>query len=221
MRHCCCRCHRDNDQAQCKQRSNDGSNNAHNQDASADGSAPSTHGSVRVEAMLLERPDRDDGRSAMVRLQSEWLPALATYLAFISGLHLAWEAVQLPLYTIWTTGTLGEQVFAVVHCTGGDLIIALSSLVAALLLTWAVGWPRQHFWRVAMVTIVIGVTYTAFSEWLNVYVRKSWAYSDWMPTLTVGTVRIGLSPLMQWLLVPTLAFLAVGAVVRGRLPSGH
>ena len=73
----------------------------------------------------------------MVRLQPEWLPALAIYLAVISGLHLAWEVLQLPLYTIWTTGSLAEQVFAVVHCTGGDLMIALSSLVAAWLLTWA------------------------------------------------------------------------------------
>jgi hypothetical protein len=157
----------------------------------------------------------------MVRLQPEWLPALAIYLVVIGGLHLAWEALQLPLYTIWTTGSLAEQVFAVVHCTGGDLMIALSSLVAALLLAWAVGWPRQHFRRVAMLTIVIGLAYTAFSEWLNVYVRKSWAYSDWMPTVTVGTMRIGLSPLLQWLVIPTLAFLAVSAAVRRWLQSGH
>ncbi len=155
----------------------------------------------------------------MVRLQPEWLPALAIYLAVTSGLHLAWEALQLPLYTIWTTGTLAEQVFAVVHCTGGDLMIALYSLVAALLLTWAVGWPRRYFWRVAIVAIVIGVAYTAFSEWLNVYVRKSWAYSVWMPTVGLGTVRFGLSPLLQWLIIPTLAFVAVDELILRRTRS--
>jgi hypothetical protein len=110
-------------------------------------------------------------------------------------------------------------VFAVVHCTGGDLIIASISLVAAVLLTWSAGWPSQRFWLVAMLTIAFGAAYTAFSEWLNVYVRKSWTYSDWMPTVAVGTVRVGLSPLAQWLVIPTLAFFAVGAAIRGRLLS--
>lgn len=153
------------------------------------------------------------------RLQSRWLPALGTYLGAMVAMNLVWEVLQLPLFTIWTTGTLAEQTFAVVHCTGGDLLIALTSLVVALLVTWAVAWPQQDFWRVAIVAIAIGVAYTAFSEWLNVYVRRSWAYSDWMPTVTLGTVRIGLSPLLQWLVVPTLAFFIVDAVVRGRWRS--
>jgi len=155
----------------------------------------------------------------MVPPQPAWLPALATYLAVIGGLNLLWEVLQLPLFTIWTTGTLAEQAFAVVHCTGGDLLIALTSLVVALLATWAVGWPQRDFWRVAIVAIAIGVAYTAFSEWLNVYVRRSWAYSDWMPTVTLRTVRIGLSPLLQWLVVPTLGFFIVDAVVGRRWRS--
>jgi hypothetical protein len=155
----------------------------------------------------------------MAHLQPGWLPALGTYLGVIGGLNLVWEVLQLPLYTIWTTGSFAERAFAVVHCTGGDLLIALSSLAAALLVTWAVDWPERSFLRVAIVTIAIGVAYTAFSEWLNVYIRQSWAYSDWMPTVTLGTVRIGLSPLLQWLVVPTLAFVAVSAVVRRRLRS--
>lgn len=81
----------------------------------------------------------------------------------------------------------------------------------ALVGTWATDWPRQGFPRVAVLAIVLGIAYTAFSEWLNVYVRQSWAYADWMPTVTVGGIRTGLSPLLQWLVVPTLAFLAVRA----------
>jgi hypothetical protein len=129
-------------------------------------------------------------------------------------LNLLWEVLQLPLFTIWSTGTLSERAFAVVHCTGGDLLIALVSLVAALIGMWAVDWPQQRFWRVAILAIALGIAYTAFSEWLNVYVRKSWAYSHWMPTVTVAGVRIGLSPLLQWAIVPTIAFLAAQSVVR-------
>lgn len=41
---------------------------------------------------------------------------------------------------------------------------------------------------------------TAWSEWYNVQVKASWAYSDWMPLLP--GFEIGLSPLAQWLVVP-------------------
>ena len=153
----------------------------------------------------------------MTPSHSLWLPALATYLAAIGALNLVWEVLQLPLFTIWATGSLAERTFAVVHCTGGDLLIALVSLVIALIGTWATDWPRQGFRRVAVLAIVLGIAYTAFSEWLNVYVRQSWAYADWMPTVAVGTIRIGVSPLLQWLVVPTLAFLAARSVARNRM----
>lgn len=155
----------------------------------------------------------------MTPSQSLWLPALATYLAAIGALHLVWEVLQLPLFTIWATGSLAERAFAVVHCTGGDLLIALASLVIALIGTWATDWPRHGFRRVAVLAIVLGIAYTAFSEWLNVYVRQSWAYADWMPTVAVGSIRIGVSPLLQWLVVPTLAFLAVKSVAQRHISS--
>ena len=138
--------------------------------------------------------------------QSDWLRAFRIYFGTIAIGNLAWEILQLPLYTIWTTGTFGEQVFAVVHCTGGDTLIALASLVLALLLFGTRDWPAAGFGQVALTAILFGVAYTAFSEWLNVSVRQSWAYADWMPIIPVGPARIGLSPLAQWIVVPTIAF---------------
>jgi hypothetical protein len=91
-----------------------------------------------------------------------------------------------------------------VHCTLGDILIATSTLVLALVLCGSREWPERSFVRVATAAIVFGVGYTAFSEWLNVEVRRSWAYSDLMPVLPVlGT---GLSPLAQWIVVPLVAF---------------
>src|SRR6266478_1886264 len=59
---------------------------------------------------------------------SAWLLGLRVYLGVILVGNLIWETLHLPLYTIWTTGTLWEQAFAVVHCTFGDLLIAVSTL---------------------------------------------------------------------------------------------
>ncbi|MEO6609507.1 MAG: hypothetical protein ABIN69_13670 [Aestuariivirga sp.] len=48
------------------------------------------------------------------------------------------------------------------------------------------------------------MAYTVFSEWYNIAIRKSWSYSDLMPVIPLlGT---GVTPLLQWVVVPALAF---------------
>jgi hypothetical protein len=130
----------------------------------------------------------------------DWLKAIRVYVVVVAIWNLLWEALHLPLYTIWANGTLSEQIFAVIHCTGGDLLIAVSSLLLALCLIGERAWPNIQFWPVALLTAGFGVTYTVFSEWLNLVVRQSWAYSELMPVLPwLGT---GLSPLIQWIVIP-------------------
>lgn len=146
------------------------------------------------------------------KLNAQWLQFLRTYFAVIAVGNLAWEILHLPLYTVWSSGSRGERVFAVAHCTGGDLLIALSSLMTSLLLAGNQSWPARSYVRVALLTIALGVAYTAFSEWLNVSVRRSWTYSHWMPMIPVAG-GIGVSPLLQWLIVPTTAFCMVRARV--------
>lgn len=136
--------------------------------------------------------------------EAAWLATLRRYFAFAIPAHFVWEIVQLPLYTIWHEDPLGKIVFAVVHCTGGDALIAAVTLLAALLLFGNPRWPAERYMAVAAVTVLAGAAYTVFSEWHNTEVRKSWAYSSLMPTLPgIGT---GLSPLLQWLVIPVAAF---------------
>lgn len=136
--------------------------------------------------------------------RGRWLGVLRRYVIAVAVLNLAWETAHLPLYTLWREGSSGEIAFAVAHCTGGDLLIATASLVLALLCFAEDCWPDRGFPRVAAATVAFGVGYTVFSEWLNTEVRGSWAYTARMPVLPVlGT---GLSPLMQWLVVPPAAF---------------
>ncbi len=63
--------------------------------------------------------------------------------------------------------------------------------------------PARAHRGVAALTIGFGAAYTVFSEWLNVVVRQTWAYSDLMPVVPV--IGTGLSPLLQWVVVPMLA----------------
>lgn len=133
-----------------------------------------------------------------------WLPFIRRYVIFIAVANLIWEFAQLPLFTIWDDGTTGEIIFAVVHCTGGDLLISGATLLLVLMAAGTSNWPHERFLLVASLTIVGGLAYTIFSEWLNTEIRGSWAYSDLMPTLPmVGT---GLSPLAQWIVIPITGF---------------
>jgi hypothetical protein len=142
--------------------------------------------------------------------RTDWPRALRRYLATLTIGNLAWETAQLPLYTIWSTGTAREKAFAVVHCTAGDALIGLVSLGLALMAIGDANWPARGFARVLLASVAIGLGYTAFSEWLNLVVRQSWAYSESMPVVPVlGT---GLSPVLQWLVIPSLALVAARRV---------
>lgn len=137
-----------------------------------------------------------------------WLATLRRYLGYSAVSHLAWESLQLPLYTIWADGSWAEIAFAVLHCTAGDLLIGTSALVAALVLIGKPFWPEDErvFRRVLVLAVIVGVAYTIFSEWLNTVARVSWTYSPLMPVVPgLGT---GLSPLAQWLLIPPLCLFA-------------
>ena len=110
----------------------------------------------------------------------------------------------MPLYTIWQTGTRSEIIFAAVHCTGGDILIAMSCLIGSLCLFGHKGWPDERFFPVATLTLLTGISYTIFSEWLNIEIRGAWAYSDWMPVVPV--INAGLSPFLQWIVLPIAGF---------------
>lgn len=133
------------------------------------------------------------------------LTALRRYFAVIIPASLIWEFAHMPLYTIWNEGTWGGIVFAAVHCTGGDIQIAMSALMLTLMLIGR-GWPHVAATRrsVTVLTVVFGLGYTLFSEWLNIVIRAAWAYSDLMPIIPI--LDAGLSPVLQWIAIPLVAF---------------
>jgi hypothetical protein len=135
---------------------------------------------------------------------SGWLIVLRRYvLAIVLG-NLAWEFAQLPLYTIWHERGAGEILFAALHCTAGDVLIASAALLGSILALADERWPQTRYGSVATAAVLCGLGYTIYSEWLNTEIRGSWAYTGWMPQLPlIGT---GLSPLAQWIAVPPLAF---------------
>jgi uncharacterized membrane protein YqjE len=118
--------------------------------------------------------------------------------------NLLWEMAHVPLYTLWITHSWSSITYAVLHCTVGDVMIASVCMLLSLALVGSAFWPAERYRAVAAATILLALGYTVFSEWLNTEVRGTWAYRDAMPRLPgLGT---GLTPLMQWIFVPVLAF---------------
>ena len=136
----------------------------------------------------------------------DWVAVLRRYVLFSAAGHLVWETGHIPLYTIWVDGTWGEIIFAIVHCTGGDLLIAMSAMLLALFIVGDATWPLSRSRRVLIVALVFGVGYTIFSEWLNIVIRAAWAYREIMPVVPI--IDAGLTPLLQWIVVPTVAYFA-------------
>ncbi len=130
-------------------------------------------------------------------------------------LNLIWEFAHMPLYTIWEEGTTEEILFAAFHCTGGDALIGLTAIMLAVFLSGGTRWPDERIQTVLFAAIFIGVGYTIFSEWLNIVVREAWAYRDIMPVVPI--LNVGLSPLLQWIVIPVLAYVvALKPVRRGK-----
>jgi len=141
-----------------------------------------------------------------------WRVILLGYAPFVLAAHLAWEIAQLPLYTIWAQATPGELAFAVLHCTVGDLMIALNALLFALIATRSGELAEWNLPLVGAVAVAIGLGYTIASERLNVGLAR-WAYSDAMPMVPV--LDVGLAPFVQWIAVPLAAFWLLGRLRRG------
>ena len=115
-------------------------------------------------------------------------------------LNLLWEIAQLPLYEFPRELGGARLAYFVLHCTIGDVVIATLVFLLTGLLLSAADWPFTRPWPGAAIGTLMGVGYTVFSEWRNVYELGAWSYARAMPLVS----GIGLAPLLQWLIVPLI-----------------
>ena len=123
-------------------------------------------------------------------------------LAF--GLNLVWEIGHVRLYTLWMEADGAGIARAVFHCSLDDVVIALATFALAGIALRQVDWPASRPWAGGAITIIGTMVFTAWSEWYNVYRTGAWSYTPDMPRI----YGIGLSPLLQWLIIPPVMVLA-------------
>ena len=135
--------------------------------------------------------------------EPRWHSAIRSYVSAIAGLNLLWEVGQLPLYTLWSTGSRQEIFVAALHCTAGDVFIAISALTLALLLRATGEWPKQRYISVSVLSVLFGLIYTIYSERINI-ASGAWSYSGLMPI--IPWLDVGLTPVLQWIVIPGFCF---------------
>jgi hypothetical protein len=82
--------------------------------------------------------------------------------------------------------------------------IALALFALAGIALRHADWPGTHPWAGGAIVVIGAIAFTAWSEWYNVYRIGSWGYMASMPTI----LGIGLSPLLQWLVLPPAMLVA-------------
>lgn len=129
-------------------------------------------------------------------------------------LELIWEIIQFPLFTIWHEESWSNILFALIHCTLGDLMILLAAYWIVALLNRNRHWYQLNTLRNALLFTFIGLTYTVYSEYINVSIRGSWEYNELMPIIPfLGT---GAAPFFQWVLIPPLLLWLMHKVTKSR-----
>ncbi len=128
-------------------------------------------------------------------------------LAFV--LNLAWEIAQVRLYTIWAEADGLSLAWALLHCSLGDVAIALAMFAMAGIALWRADWPASRPWAGGVVAVIGAIVFTVWSERHNVYHTGAWSYTSEMPTI----YGVGLSPLLQWLIIPPAMVVAYRALL--------
>jgi hypothetical protein len=127
-----------------------------------------------------------------------------------------WEMVQSPFYDDVHRKTYMEILTSRLHCTLGDVLILLSAY-------WIMAWVvKDRYWVIGLRVrdlagfTGLGLGYTIVSEWVNVDIRGSWGYAVTMPRVPwIGT---GLTPFIQWVLLPPFIAGVTRRLVWGKTP---
>lgn len=124
-------------------------------------------------------------------------------VAFFSFLlHFVWEFVQVPVFADMAEMAHWEAIKLCMSATFGDVGFALTAFWIASLASRRRDWPLRPEWQPVLIFVGVGIALTVGFEYYYTSVSLRWTYSDAMPL--VPPFGTGLSPLMQWLIIPPL-----------------
>ena len=131
----------------------------------------------------------------MVHESGRWIAIILITFA----LHFAWEMAQHNLFQQMQSMPFWRATAWCVRATVGDLVITTIAFSAAAM-SGGRHWPliRRRL-SPALIFLAVGILITIGYEIYAVSTGR-WAYDERMPQI----VGIGLSPLLQWIVIPLL-----------------
>lgn len=120
-------------------------------------------------------------------------------LAFL--LNFAWEMAQMPLYKNMEPG-LQSTIFCGVASIADGILVMLLYFSFALVYKETF-WLRKHKAKRIFALTMAGGIGAVFAELRHV-ASGSWSYTDVMPL--VPGINVGLSPVLQFMLLPTIIY---------------
>jgi len=161
------------------------------------------------DQMTMRRTDpakRAVGLSSFLR-QAIDLPEL-NFAVFAFLLNFPWEFLQIPLYVGMADAPHWDATKVCAFATLGDAVIMVvaywTAAVAARSRYWFLK-PRQ--WPIT-VFLLAGIAITIVLERLATGPLDRWQYAAAMPV--VPLLGVGLTPLLQWLVLPLICLWFVG-----------
>ena len=115
-------------------------------------------------------------------------------------LHFVWEFVQAPTYAGMVEMNHWDGIKLCMSATFGDAGFAMTAFVVTSISARTRHWYRSPAAAQYMLYIGIGIGLTVGFEYYYTQVSLRWTYSNLMPL--VPPFGTGLSPLLQWLIVP-------------------
>ena len=125
-------------------------------------------------------------------------------IVFAPLLNFPWEVLQAPLFEGMAAAPHSRVISACLQATLGDAVIVLLAHASVVVATRRRRWVLAPSRREVVGFVAVGVGITAIIEWLATrgHWAQTWAYSSAMPVMP--GVGIGLSPLLQWVIVPPI-----------------
>ena len=148
---------------------------------------------------MSDRPFLQTSRGPREKMKAILNNPVLNFIFFSYVLNATWEWTQSPFF-IDTASNLNTIVWYRIHCSLGDTVILLIGFTVISFYRKSLGWICRPKVKDYLVLVFFGVFYTFFSEYINVYVRHSWSYSEYMPLMPL--IPVGTIPLMQWIILP-------------------
>jgi hypothetical protein len=136
-----------------------------------------------------------------VNAVSAWWQPWTAVAGFAFLLNFIWEMWQAPFYRTMVAASHLNAVLVCSLATVGDAAITVLAFGVAAAIVRNRGWLFRPAARPVAVYLGVGLGLTVLLEWLNVHVWQRFAYAPVMPTV----FGIGLTPLIQWLVLPPVA----------------